>query len=103
MVAHTFNPSTIEAEAEAGGPLSLRPAWFQESQGYTEKLCLEKQKPKNKTKKTSAVQRAIADSSIRKALLESLAFENANKEHRAARWRHMPLIPALDRQRQVDF
>jgi hypothetical protein len=48
VVAHTFNPST--REAEAGGFLSLRPAWstkFQDSQGYTEKPCLEKQ---NKTK-----------------------------------------------------
>jgi hypothetical protein len=47
VVAHAFNPSTWEAEA--GGFLSLRPAWsmseFQDSQGYTEKHCL-----KNKTK-----------------------------------------------------
>jgi hypothetical protein len=28
MVAHTFNPSTWEAEA--GGFLSLRPAWYTE-------------------------------------------------------------------------
>jgi hypothetical protein len=39
VVAHTFNPST--REAEAGGFLSLRPALstneFQDSQGYTEK------------------------------------------------------------------
>jgi hypothetical protein len=27
VVAHTFNPSTWEAEAEAGGFLSSRPAW----------------------------------------------------------------------------
>jgi hypothetical protein len=53
MVAHTFNPSTWEAEeeAEAGGFLSSRLAWstseFQDSQGYTEKHCLEK-KTKNK-------------------------------------------------------
>jgi hypothetical protein len=48
VVAHAFNPSTWEAEA--GGFLSSRPAWstkFQDSQGYTEKSCLEKQ---NKTK-----------------------------------------------------
>jgi hypothetical protein len=34
---HAFNPST--QEAEAGGFLSLRPAWsteFRDSQGYTE-------------------------------------------------------------------
>jgi hypothetical protein len=39
---HAFNPSTWEAEA--GGCLSSRPAWsteFQDSQGYTEKPCLE--------------------------------------------------------------
>jgi hypothetical protein len=48
MVAHAFNPSTWEAEA--GGFLSSRPGLqseFQDSQGYTEKPCLEKQ---NKTK-----------------------------------------------------
>ena len=27
VVAHTFNPSTPEAEAEAGGFLSSRPTW----------------------------------------------------------------------------
>jgi hypothetical protein len=27
LVAHAFNPSTWEAEAEAGGFLSSRPAW----------------------------------------------------------------------------
>lgn len=27
MVAHAFNPSILEAEAEADGPQSLRPAW----------------------------------------------------------------------------
>jgi hypothetical protein len=27
VVAHAFNPSTREAEAEAGGFLSSRPAW----------------------------------------------------------------------------
>jgi hypothetical protein len=46
-VAHAFDPSTWEAEA--GRFLSSRPAWsteFQDSQGYTEKPCLEK---KNKT------------------------------------------------------
>jgi hypothetical protein len=52
MVAHAFNPSTQEAEAEAGRFLSSRPAWstseFQDSQSYTEKPCLEKKQ--NKTK-----------------------------------------------------
>jgi hypothetical protein len=50
VVVHAFNPSTWEAEA--GGFLSSRSAWclqseFQDSQGYTEKPCLEKPKPKN--------------------------------------------------------
>jgi hypothetical protein len=52
MVAHTFDLSTLEAEA--GGFLSSRPAWsteFQDSQGYTEKPCLEKQTNKNKQTK----------------------------------------------------
>jgi hypothetical protein len=43
VVAHAFNPST--QEAEAGGFLS-QPSLqneFQDSQGYTEKPCLEKQ------------------------------------------------------------
>ena len=57
VVAHAFNPSTWEAEA--GGFLSLRPVWstkwVQDSQGYTEKPCLEKPKPnqtKTKTKES---------------------------------------------------
>jgi hypothetical protein len=48
VVAHTFNPST--REAEAGGFLSSRPACsteFQDSQGYTEKPFLKKNKNKN--------------------------------------------------------
>jgi hypothetical protein len=55
LVAHAFNPSIWEAEA--GGFLSSRPASvykseFQDSQGYTEKTCLEKPKKQkqNKTK-----------------------------------------------------
>jgi hypothetical protein len=39
-VAHTFNPST--QEAEAGGSFE-----FQDSQGYTKKPCLEKQQQKS--------------------------------------------------------
>jgi hypothetical protein len=45
LVAHAFNPSTREAEAEAVRFLSSRPGLqseFQDSQGYTEKLYLEK-------------------------------------------------------------
>jgi hypothetical protein len=45
MVVHAFNPSTWEAEA--GGSLWVRgqpglQSEFQDSQGYTEKHCLEK-------------------------------------------------------------
>jgi outer membrane biosynthesis protein TonB len=47
VVAHTFNSSTWEAEA--GGFLSTRP---QDSQGYTEKPCLEKPKTQNPKPKT---------------------------------------------------
>jgi hypothetical protein len=54
VVAHTFNPSTWEAEA--GGFLSLRPAGlqseFQDSQGYTEKPCPIKTK-QNKNQPTN--------------------------------------------------
>jgi hypothetical protein len=45
VVVHAFNPST--QEAEAGRFLNSRPVWsteFQDSQGYTEKPCLEKEK-----------------------------------------------------------
>jgi hypothetical protein len=53
VVAHIFNPSTWEAEA--GRFLSSRPVWiqseFQDSQGYTEKPCLEKSEKKNKCTK----------------------------------------------------
>jgi invasion protein IalB len=57
VVAHAFNHSTWEAEA--GGFLSSRPAWStecQDSQGYTEKPCLEKtkQNKKNPNKQKSA-------------------------------------------------
>jgi hypothetical protein len=49
MVAHTFSPSTLEAET--GGSLSLRPAWskskFQDSQSYTETLSWKTTKQNN--------------------------------------------------------
>jgi hypothetical protein len=51
VVVHTFNPSIWEAEA--GRFLSSRPAWsteFQDSRGYTERPCLEKQKQNKQTK-----------------------------------------------------
>jgi hypothetical protein len=50
MMAPAFNPST--QVAESGGFLRLRQAGlqseFQDSQGYTEKPCLEKPKKKKK-------------------------------------------------------
>jgi hypothetical protein len=53
VVVHAFNPST--QEAEAGGFLSSRLAGlqseFQDSQGYTEKPCLEKNKKQKQTNK----------------------------------------------------
>jgi hypothetical protein len=43
IVAHTFNPSTPEAETVSGQPgLQIE---FQDSQGYTEKPCLKTLKP----------------------------------------------------------
>jgi hypothetical protein len=50
MVAHTFNPSTWEAEAGGffvRGQPGLQ-SEFQDSQGYTEKPCLEKEKERKK-------------------------------------------------------
>ena len=70
MVTHTFNPSTWEAETEVNfwvwgqpGPQSE----FQDSQGDTEKLCLEK--PKNQTKQNKNKQtknKALTKSAIDK-------------------------------------
>jgi hypothetical protein len=61
MVAYcgVFNPST--REAEAGRFLSSRPAWsttceFQDSQGYTEKPCLETTPPTPRAKKKTTKQ-----------------------------------------------
>jgi hypothetical protein len=52
MVAHAFNPRTQQADL-----LSSRPAWFtdefQDRQGYTEKLHLEKTKKNKQTNKLS--------------------------------------------------
>jgi hypothetical protein len=52
-----LNPST--QEAEAGRFLRLRPAWlqteFQDSQGYTEKPCLEKPKTKQTNKQKPVI------------------------------------------------
>jgi hypothetical protein len=52
-VAHAFNPSTQEAEADfvlwVRGQPGLQ-SEFQDSQGYTEKPCLEKTNKQKKTK-----------------------------------------------------
>jgi hypothetical protein len=64
MVAHAFNPNT--PEAEAGGflnPIRGQPGLqseFHDSQGYTEKPCLEK--PKKKKKKSLALSCLMAGS-----------------------------------------
>ena len=53
MVAHAFNPSTQrqrQADFWVQGQPGLQ-SEFQDSQGYTEKLCLKKQKQNHKTKK----------------------------------------------------
>jgi hypothetical protein len=49
VVAHAFNPSTQEAETGlwVWGQSGLQ-SEFQDSQGYTEKPCLKKQKEKKK-------------------------------------------------------
>jgi hypothetical protein len=53
VVAHAFNPST--QEAEAGGSLNQgQPGLqseFQDSQGYTENLCLREKKERKKGRK----------------------------------------------------
>ena len=59
MVVHIFNPSTQEAEADEflSSRLPALQSEFQDSQGYTEKPCLEKQKQKNqKNQKTKTKQ-----------------------------------------------
>jgi hypothetical protein len=52
MVAHTFNISTWEAEAEAGGFLSSRPAWSTEWVPRQPGLHRETLSRKTKTKQT---------------------------------------------------
>ena len=56
VVAHAFNPSTWEAEA-AGFLSSSLQSEVQDSQGHTEKPCLEK--PKNKQTKTNKQTKSI--------------------------------------------
>jgi hypothetical protein len=51
VMAHTFNPNTWEAEVgRFRGQPGLQ-SEFQDSQGYTEKLCLKTPKTKNQKKK----------------------------------------------------
>jgi hypothetical protein len=49
MVAHAFNPST--REAEAGGFLSLRPAWFTKVSSRTARAIQRNPVSKNKKQK----------------------------------------------------
>jgi hypothetical protein len=56
VVAHTFNPSAWEGEAG-----TFLQSEFQDSQGYTEKLCLGKKKQKQKPNK----QKKSLESSIK--------------------------------------
>ena len=51
MVAHPFNPSTLEAEA--GGFLSLRPAWSREWVPGQSGLYIETLSQKTKNKQTN--------------------------------------------------
>ena len=51
MVAHTFKPSTPEAEAGRSLTQIVLQTEFQDSQGYTEKLYLEKNKAKTNKQK----------------------------------------------------
>jgi hypothetical protein len=62
VVAHTFNPSTREAEADrflVQGQPGLQ-SEFQDSQGYTEKPCLKNQTKQNKTTTTKKGQTVAA-------------------------------------------
>jgi hypothetical protein len=62
VVVHTFNSSTWEAEAEAGGFLQSE---SQDSQDYTEKPCLEKPRKKNKkNKKTTKTNKTTQERDI---------------------------------------
>ena len=55
VVVHTFSPSTQRQSQAVGGQPGLQ-SEFQDSQGYTEKPCLEiKNKPKKKKKKLGAL------------------------------------------------
>jgi hypothetical protein len=63
VVAHTFNPSTWEAEVGENFWVRGQPGLqseFQDSQDYTEKPCLEK--TKTKTKKADTVTQKLYSS-----------------------------------------
>jgi hypothetical protein len=73
VVAHAFNPSIWEAEA--GGFLSSRPAWsteFQDSQGYTEKPCLNN-KNKTQTNQTTTTKKKKKKQTQNHAVLDNLS------------------------------
>ena len=56
VVAHSFNPSTWEAEASPSLCIQGQPGLqskFQDNQGYTEKPCLEKPRENNAVQKES--------------------------------------------------
>jgi hypothetical protein len=55
VVAHTFNPST--REAEAGRFQAGLQSEFQDSQGYTQKPCLKKQNKTKQQKQNKAKQK----------------------------------------------
>jgi hypothetical protein len=75
VVADTFNLSSWETEAS--GSLSLRPAWFHNSQSYIKKTCLECNKQTNKTKQNKEKKRK------EKINVTHLKFENniMNSDH----------------------
>jgi hypothetical protein len=107
VVVHTFNPST--QEAEAGGFLSLRPAWSTKVSSRTARATQrnpvsKNQKKKKKRKRNGAWGRKITHTfytyldfklSSRPALRDPLRSKQAQL------WWHMPLISAhMSRGRQ---
>ena len=63
MLAHTFNPSTREAEAD--GSVSLRPAWFtRQVPGQPELLHRETLSSKTKTPKQKQAQLCMKQVSV---------------------------------------
>jgi hypothetical protein len=106
VVAHAFNLSTQEGEAD--GSLSLRPACIQtevqDSQMDIGKPCLKKQ---NETKTKQKLVRVRWCWKTRERCTEALyklGIAVCKKANSAGWWGwRTPLIPALGRQRQADF